>query len=604
MAVWGELLQISVGTDDNFFELGGTSLLAQKVVATLRQRHAYALPITKLYQFPTVAGLAAYLADARPEPGAATENAESQPANAAGEIAVIGMAGRFPGADSVAALWDVLRQGQETIRFFAPDELDATLPAALRNDPLYVRARGVLPGATQFDAAFFGLSPKIAEAMDPQQRVFLEIAWEALEQAGHLPQHYTGRVGVFAGGGNNSYYQHNVLPNAQLLEQVGSFQAMTVNEKDYMASRTAYQLNLTGPAVSVYSACSTSLLAIAQAVQSIRSGQCAVALAGGASITAPLHSGHLYQEGAMLSPDGPLPPLRRGGPGHGVQRRGPGVVVLKSLEAAQQAGDVIYAIIKGVGVNNDGGGKGSFTAPSAEGQAGAIRQALRDAQVAPATIGYVEAHGTATPLGDPIEVEGLRLAFGEQTTTGFCALGSLKSNLGHLTAAAGVAGFIKTVLALHHRQLPPSLGYQRPNPAIDFPNSPFFVNTVLRPWPADGPRRAGVSSFGVGGTNVHVVLEEGAPVAAPAAPGPALAAAGVVGQNAAQPRRLRCPASSPPGANARPAPGGNRLLAPYHQSRLCPPPLRGGRYSGWGRRGPASSRRHGHRGRHRAGRAG
>ena len=517
-AVWGELLQIpAIGADDNFFELGGTSLLAQKAVAALRQRHAYALPITKLYQFPTVAGLAAYLADARPAPASATENVDSQPAAAAGAVAVIGMAGRFPGADSVAALWDVLRQGQETIRFFTPDELDATIPAALRDDPLYVRARGVLPGATQFDAAFFGLSPRMAEAMDPQQRVFLEIAWEALEQAGHLPRHYNGRVGVFAGSGNNSYYQHNVLPNAPLLAQVGAFQAMTVNEKDYLASRTAYQLNLTGPAVSVYSACSTSLLAIAQAVQSIRSGQCAVALAGGASITAPLHSGHLYQEGAMLSPDGHCRPFDAAAQGT-VFSDGAGVVVLKRLEDAQQAGDVIYAIIKGVGVNNDGGGKGSFTAPSAVGQAGAIRQALRDAQVAPATIGYVEAHGTATPLGDPIEVEGLRLAFGEQTTTGFCALGSLKSNLGHLTAAAGVAGFIKTVLALHHRQLPPSLGYQRPNPAIDFPNSPFFVNTVLRPWLADGPRRAGVSSFGVGGTNVHVVLEEGAPVAAPAAP--------------------------------------------------------------------------------------
>jgi amino acid adenylation domain-containing protein len=517
--LWAELLQLDeVGADDNFFELGGNSLLAQKSVTALQKRHHYAVPVTKLYQFPTVAGLAGYLGGlgpARPAP----VNLEPASASQAGDVAVIGLAGRFPGAASVAELWEVLVQGRETIRFFSPEELDASIPAKLKNDPLYVAARGVIDHADAFDARFFGLTPKLAEAMDPQQRVFLEIAWEALEATGYLPQTYAGRVGVFAGSGNNTYYLRNVQHHPERVAQLGEFQVMTVNEKDYLASRTAYQLNLTGPAVSVYSACSTSLLAIAQAVQSLRAGQCEVALAGGVSITAPLRSGHLYQEGAMLSGDGHCRSFDAQGQGT-VFSDGAGVVLLKPLAAAQRDGDTIHAIIKGVGVNNDGAGKGSFTAPSAEGQAGAIRQALADGAVDPATISYVEAHGTATPLGDPIEIEGLTMAFGEQAARQFCALGSIKSNLGHLTAAAGVAGFIKTVLALRHQQLPASLGFEVPNPHIDFAHSPFFVNAALTDWHPPGTRRAGVSSFGVGGTNVHVVLEEYA-APAPSSPAPA-----------------------------------------------------------------------------------
>ncbi|TVT37774.1 amino acid adenylation domain-containing protein [Hymenobacter setariae] len=505
--LWAELLQLDeIGADDNFFELGGNSLLAQKTVATLQKRHQYAVPITKLYQLPTAAGLAAYLGgggQSRPVPADLSQARVSH----AGDIAVIGLAGRFPGAASVAELWDVLAQGRETIRFFSSEELDASIPAALKNDPLYVAARGVIDHAEDFDTRFFNLPPKLAELMDPQQRVFLEIAWEALEEAGYLPQTYAGRVGVFAGSGNNTYYLRHVLRNPERVAQLGEFQVMTVNEKDYLASRTAYQLGLTGPAVSVYSACSTSLLAITQAVQSLRSGQCEVALAGGVSITAPLRSGHLYQEGAMLSGDGHCRPFDAQAQGT-VFSDGAGVVLLKPLAAAQRDGDTIHAIIKGVGVNNDGAGKGSFTAPSAEGQAGAIRQALADGAIDPATISYVEAHGTATPLGDPIEIEGLAMAFGEQATQQFCALGSIKSNLGHLTAAAGVAGFIKTVLAMRYQQLPASLGFTTANPHIDFAASPFFVNAKLSPWQPAGTRRAGVSSFGVGGTNVHVVLEE------------------------------------------------------------------------------------------------
>lgn len=504
--IWMDLLQVDkVGVDDNFFDLGGNSLLAQKTVVLLKNGVNHHLPITKLYQYPTIRGIVDYL---QQKGGSTREFARKvRTKTDSDDVAIIGMAGRFPGANSIEALWEILKNGQETIRAFSPEELDSSIPERVRNDPAYVRARGIIDNADQFDPLFFGLNPKLAELMDPQQRIFLEIAWEALEQTGYLPQRYAGTIGVYAGCGNNTYYQHNVLSNSHLIDQVGSFQVMTVNEKDYIASRTAYQLNLKGPAVSVYSACSTSLLAIAQAVESIRTGQCDVALAGGASVTSPVFSGHLYQEGAMLSRDGHCRSFDAQAQGT-VFSDGAGVVVLKNLEAARRDGDTIYAVIKGVGLNNDGGGKGSFTAPNAEGQAGAIRRALDDAQVAPATISYVETHGTATPLGDPIEIEGLTMAFGELEDKQFCAIGSIKSNLGHLTQAAGVAGLIKTTLALYHRQIPASLGFSSPNPAIDFKNSPFFVNTTLSDWSSSGVRRAGVSSFGVGGTNVHVVLEE------------------------------------------------------------------------------------------------
>ncbi|MFD1141738.1 polyketide synthase [Larkinella insperata] len=505
--VWASLLQLDkVGLDDNFFELGGTSMLSVKAVSLLKQHLQRDLSVTKIYTHPTVRALSQFIDG---EQRTATRFPKNRTVNRQNsqDVAVIGMAGRFPGADTLSELWELLKQGQETTRFFTDAELDTSIPDAVRNDPNYVKARGTLRNADQFDPAFFGLSPRLAEAMDPQQRIFLEIAWEVLEENGYLPQHHQESIGVFAGCGNNTYYLNNVHGNQSVHNQLGSFQVMAVNEKDYIASRTAYQLNLKGPAVSVYSACSTSLLAITLAVESIRNGQCDLALAGGSSVTAPVNSGHLYEEGAILSRDGHCRPFDANASGT-VFSDGAGVVLLKNLDAARQDGDRIYAVIKGIGVNNDGAGKGSFTAPSAEGQAGAIAAAIADARIAPATIQYVEAHGTATPLGDPIEMEGLTMAFGPAVSPHSCAIGSIKSNMGHLTAAAGVAGFIKTVLALHHRQLPASIGYSKPNPHIDFAGSPFFVNTRLTDWTADGPRRAGVSSFGVGGTNVHVVLEE------------------------------------------------------------------------------------------------
>ncbi|NKI31975.1 polyketide synthase [Croceivirga thetidis] len=506
LGIWLQVLPLpEIGIDDNFFELGGTSLMAQKTVLKIRDVLQHEVPVTKLFQYPTIRDLSRFISGGNTEESKSYFNSQEERI-ASHDVAIIGMAGRFPGAENIDELWDILKNGKETITFFSEAELDKSIPEQLRKDPMYVAARGVVPSAKEFDAAFFGLNPTLAKAMDPQQRLFLEIAWEVLEETGHLPKHYDGTVGVYAGVGTNTYYRNNVLPNTDLLEKVGYLQANTVNEKDYIATRTAYHLNLNGPAVSVHSACSTSLLAVSEATQAIRNGQCDVALAGASSVTAPINSGHLYQEGSMLSSDGHCRTFDAEGKGT-MFSDGACVVLLKNLESAIADGDYIYAVVKGVGVNNDGARKGSFLAPSAEFQADAIKRALTDANVSPSTISYIEAHGTATPVGDPIEMEGLKMAFGPQSEKGYCRIGSIKSNMGHLTSAAGAAGLIKAVLAMKHKQLPPSLGFKVPNPLIDFENSPFKVNDSLTEWQSDEPLRAGISSLGVGGTNVHVVIE-------------------------------------------------------------------------------------------------
>jgi amino acid adenylation domain-containing protein len=504
--LWMELLLLDkIGVDDNFFLLGGNSLLALKTVAVLKHQFNYEIPITKLYRFPTISGMANFIAGAdKIAPLVKEKKAKNK--NAHSDIAVIGMAGRFPGANTIDEFWQLLTDGKESISFFNNEEL-TTIPDNVKNDPAYVKARGVIDKADHFDAEFFGFNPRSAELMDPQQRVFLEIAWEALENTGYLPQKYAGSVGVFAGTGYNTYFTNNVLNHRDLVEKTGHFQVRLLNEKDYIATRTAYQLNLTGPAVAVYSACSTSLLAIAQAVNSIRSGQCDIALAGASSITSPIKSGHFYEEGSIMSKDGHCRPFDAQASGT-VFSDGAGVVLLKSREDAERDGDIIYAIIKGIGVNNDGADKGSFGGPSAVGQAGAIAMAINDAGIEASSVSYIEAHGTATPLGDPIEIEGLNLAFGAQEMQQFCAIGSIKSNMGHLTAASGVAGLIKTVLSLQHKQLPASLFYKQLNPNISLNDTPFYVNSELKEWKSDQKRYAGVSSFGVGGTNVHIILEE------------------------------------------------------------------------------------------------
>lgn len=507
LKIWSEVLQISsIGTNDDFFDMGGSSVLAQKVSSLIRQRLLADVPVSKIYIYPTISELASFLGE--------NENKEDLFAfkeinhkTTSADIAIIGMAGRFPGSDTIDELWKNLRDGKETISFFTKEELDSSLPESLRKDPLYIGARGILPSAKTFDANFFGLNPQLAAAMDPQIRIFLEISFEALEQSGHLPKHYNGSIGVYSGSEINTYYENNIFNNKELKSSIGELQIYTVNGKDFIAPRTSYHLNLKGPSVSVHSACSTSLLAVAEAVKAIRTGMCDVALAGGSSVTCPINSGHLYDEGFIKSPDGSTRSFEASGKGT-VFSDGAGVVLLKKLEEAQKNGDIIYGVIKGVGVNNDGGDKGSFMAPSPKGQAGAIINALNDAQIDPSTISYMEAHGTATPIGDPIEIEGLKIAYGKQEKNNYCALGSIKSNMGHTTAAAGVAGLIKTVLSMRHKQIPPMVNFDQPNPNIDFDNSPFYINNKLINWEADGIRRAGVSSFGIGSTNVHVIVEE------------------------------------------------------------------------------------------------
>ena len=431
-------------------------------------------------------------------------------------IAIVGIAARFPGAGNVEYLWRNLRDGVESIARFTEEELvEAGVDPALLADPRYVRAKGALDGADLFDAAFFGFTPREAEAMDPQHRVFLECAWEALEDAACDPDRYPGRIGVWAGSGASSYLISNLLPNQERLESFGSLQVLLLNDRDFLATRASYELNLRGPSVSVQTACSTSLVAVHMASQSLLGGECDLALAGGVSISSPLRTGYLYQEGSVMSPDGCCRAFDASASG-AVEGNGCGVVALKRLADAVADGDRIYAVIRGSAVNNDGSAKVGFTAPSVEGQAEVISEALLMSGVEPETIGYVEAHGSGTPLGDPIEVAALTQAFRAAGAEGegFSAIGSVKTNFGHCNTAAGVAGLIKATLALVHRTLPPSLHYETPNPQIAFAGSPFQVCTEARPWDSDGPRRAGVSSFGLGGTNAHAVLEE-APAAEP-----------------------------------------------------------------------------------------
>jgi acyl transferase domain-containing protein/acyl carrier protein len=424
-------------------------------------------------------------------------------------IAVIGMAGRFPGAPSTGQFWRNLRDGVESIEFFTDEELKAAgVPDHVISQPNFVRAGTRLGDVAMFDAAFFGYSPREAEIIDPQQRLFLEACWTAIEDAGYDAESYDGLVGVYAGIGMNSYTRYIAL-NPAVAAAAGGYQLMLGNDKDYLTTRVSYKLNLKGPSVVVQTACSTSLVAIHHACESLQYFRSDMALAGGVAVPVPETTGYVYQEGMIMSPDGHCRPFDAKARGT-VIGRGLGVVVLKRLSDAIAAGDSIRAVIKGWAINNDGSLKVGYTAPSVEGQAQVVAEALAMANVPAESVGYVEAHGTGTELGDPIEIAALNLVYQSATRKRqFCAIGSAKSNIGHLDAAAGVAGFIKTVLSLEHKQIAPSLHFESPNPRIDFQNSPFYVSTRLAEWPINGtPRRAAVSSFGIGGTNAHVVLEE------------------------------------------------------------------------------------------------
>lgn len=426
------------------------------------------------------------------------------------QIAVIGMAGRFPGARNVDEFWRNLCQGKESVTQFSDEELLAR--GGTREElshPDYVKSGVVLDDIDLFDAEFFGYTARQAEMMDPQQRIFLEVAWEALENAGCNPDTYNGSIGVFGGVGGNDYRKRIGADLNSIGSDVGTFQSMIGNDADYLTTRVAYALNLDGPCYTLQTACSTSLVAIHVACQNLLMYQCDVALAGGVSIRLPQGVGYRYQEGMIWSKNGQCRAFDSESRGI-MLGRGAGIVVLKRLSEAIEERDHIYAILKASAVNNDGAVKVGFTAPSVDGQAAVISMAQELADVTPETISYIEAHGTGTPLGDPIEVEALINVFRAKTTaTNYCGLGSVKTNIGHLDAAAGVAALIKTSLSLKNRKLVPSLNFLKPNPNIDFANSPFFVNTELSDWNNEnGPLRAGVSSFGIGGTNAHVVMEE------------------------------------------------------------------------------------------------
>jgi phthiocerol/phenolphthiocerol synthesis type-I polyketide synthase E len=441
------------------------------------------------------------------------------PGAAVSPIAVIGMAGRFPGAADVEAFWSNLRQGVPGIRFFTDDELDAAgVSPERRADPAFVAAGGVLDGIDRFDAEFFGYSPREASAMDPQQRLLLETAWEALENAGYAPGDPRVTVGVYAGAGNSYYLEAHVRPRADVVAAVGPFQVGLSNGRDFVAARVAHRLDLHGPAMTIATACSTGLTTVHVACQALAAGECDVAVAGGVSVSVFQDQGYHYAPGGIASPDGYCRVFDAQASGT-VDGNGVALVVLKPLADALADGDTIRAVILGTALNNDGARKVGFTAPSVDGQAAAIEEALAVAGVQPDDIGFVEAHGTGTELGDPVEVAALVQAFGRTRRTAYCALGAVKASIGHLDSAAGAAGLVKAVLAVERGEIPPTLNFTAPNPRIGLESSPFFVNGALLPWPADAgrPRRAGVSAFGLGGTNVHAVVQQ-PPAQAPSAP--------------------------------------------------------------------------------------
>jgi len=427
------------------------------------------------------------------------------------DIAIIGMAGRFPGASDLDKFWRNLRSGVESISRFTEEELlDSGFPLEVIRHPDFVSAKGVLDHADMFDAAFFGISPREAELMDPQHRLLMECAWHALEDAGYDSERYNGRVSVFTSTGLNTYLPFNICSHPGLALKVGGFHLSICNDKDFVATRIAYAMNLKGVGVNISTACSSSLVSLHFACQNLLTHQSDMALVGAVTVHFPQKVGHIYEAGAAYSPDGHCRPFDAT-PSGLIDGNGVATVVLKRLDDALADGDTIYAVVKGTAVNNDGRMKVGYTAPSIEGQAAVISEALEIAGVDPDTISYVEAHGTATPLGDPIEVEGLTHAFRKSTRrTGYCGLGSVKSNIGHVDTAAGLAGLIKIVLGMRHGQLAPSLHFQLPNPKLRLEESPFYVVGQLKEWERseNHPRRAGISSFGVGGTNAHAIIEE------------------------------------------------------------------------------------------------
>ncbi|CAM2065874.1 Amino acid adenylation domain-containing protein [Sulfidibacter corallicola] len=511
LALWGELLEREPDPQANFFDLGGHSLLLLRLRDLIAERHGIELDLIELFRHPTPVGQANLLQSQWPTSIATVPEETHRVRETASretrsdDVALIGMALRVPGADSPEAFWDNLKRGLCSIRDLTPQEREALDPE-LREDPDHVARVADLPHIDRFDADLFGMSPMEARVTDPQQRLLLELAWEALERAGYPAGTGQGDVGVFAGTGWPDYLTRHLLNNREAWRTMGDYQMSLAVEKDFAATRIAYKLNLKGTSLTVQTACSTSLVAVHLAREALLRGDCDLALAGGATLHMPPARGYLYQEGMILSPDGKCRAFDAEARGT-IPGDGAAFVVLKKLDDALRDGDPIHAIVKSSATNNDGAHKVGFTAPSVDGQSEVIEQALRSGGISPESIGYVEAHGTGTPLGDPIEVQALTRAWRKFTDKrGFCALGSVKTNIGHLDTAAGVVGLIKAALAVKHGAVPPSLHFQTPNPHIDFDSGPFRVADRLRDWSASA-RRAAVSSFGIGGTNAHVILE-------------------------------------------------------------------------------------------------
>ncbi|MBJ6766162.1 amino acid adenylation domain-containing protein, partial [Myxococcaceae bacterium JPH2] len=514
--LWARELGVErVGVHDHLFDdLGGTSLSVVRIAARLREAIQREVPVVWLFEHPTVHDLARRLAkETAPVEAPAPKQTRETPRTVApsGDIAIIGMAGRFPGAGSIQEFWRNLREGVESITHFPPEAAEHLpgLPEGmeLSQHPGFVPAGGVLEGIDRFDAAFFDLSLREAQWMDPQQRLFLQCAWTALEDAGIDPRRPPGPVSLYAGAMDSGYAE--AVRGSAALDVASVFELYGTATHEALATKTSFKLGLTGESTMLYTACSTGLVAVHLASQNLRAGLSDVALAGATRIAVPQRTGYIYQEGMVSSPDGHCRPFDARAQGT-VGGNGVACVVLKRVEDAVRDGDAIYAVIKSTATNNDGHVKSGYTAPSVQGQAAVITQALERAGVKPQDIQYVEAHGTATPLGDPIEVAALHRAYAlgtEQRAT--IALASVKSNIGHLDTVAGLAGLIKAALSLHHGEIPASLHFEKPNPQIAFDAGPFFVNTALRPWPrSETPRRAAVSSFGIGGTNAHAILEE------------------------------------------------------------------------------------------------
>ena len=506
--IWEDLLKLDkVGVNNNFFDLGGNSLKIMEMNIQLSKEFNTEIPMAKLFEHPTVRSVAKYLQETKDNKIQDKKSQNNEIQKRSGEIAVIGMACRFPGANNIEEFWNNLKAGKETISFFSDDQLAAAgVPRELIDNPNYVKVGSIINDKEFFDAAFFEYTPKEAELLDPQIRLFHECSWEALEDSGIALESYKGLIGVYAGSVQNLEWEIRALLSGKS-SSFGSFAASRLTGIRYLCTRLSYNMNLKGPSITMQTACSTSLVAVHMGCQALFNGECDVAIAGGVSVAPEGKWGYLYEENMIYSPDGHCRSFdaKAGGTIFG---EGVGIVILKPLEAALADGNNIHAVIKGSAINNDGNRKIGFTAPSIPGQVEVIQKAMQIANIEPTSVTYIETHGTATPMGDPIEIESLKQVFGTEKKK-YCKIGSVKSNFGHLDAAAGIAGFIKTVLSLKFRQIPPSLHFEIPNPAINFVDSPFEVNTRLVEWKNEGSAlRAGVTSLGMGGTNAHIILEE------------------------------------------------------------------------------------------------